>query len=702
MAHWAPYPLLRLFPPFALGILASQRMTVDSELLLIPAVAFMAVFTFYVFFLARKISYKTRWIFGILTFMLVFFLSCIWTMMNAPGENREHVLNQGVIRPYSLIRICSYPQEREKSIKAEAEWLWNGDTAQLINCSGKLILYMARDSVAKDFSYGDLLLISRKPQPVPPPANPEAFDYRKWLLHQGITHQVWLPSGSAVKVGEGDTRFVYRIAFAMRQAMLEALQKCGLEGKEFAVAAALLLGYTDKLDPDLRQEYAGTGAMHILSVSGMHVGLVFVVINTLLLFMERIRHGKYIRAVLIILLIWMYAFITGLSPSVLRASSMFSMIMIGRLMMRHHDMFNTMAGSAWILLLINPSFLFDLGFQLSYLALAGIAGVHPMMASWWKPRYWLPRQLWSMISVSLAAQLTTAPISLYYFHQFPNYFLLTNLVALPLSSLVMYAGLATLALSPVPYLSEWLGAVLYALVYALNYCIALIEDLPGSVSRGFGISLAETLLLYAVMFAFLIFAAGRKRYWLLTSLSLLLIFFTSFSLRRMSHHRQTFAVVYAVKGHSAIDLVSGRQRFLVANREFLADHRTIDFHTGNLMAISGVSDFFGASWEEGSFNEPTAGVFKCGPVCCFMNRTCLRLTEAPAKGYKRHVDLLILSKNVKADMNTLLDVFSPDMIIVDASCSRYRAEQWLKACREAGVPCRSLQHTGAFFFRLQN
>jgi competence protein ComEC len=699
MAHWAPYPLLRLFPPFALGILASQHMAVVSELLFIPAVALMMVFSFYVFFLARIISYKTRWIFGILTFMLVFFLSSAWTMMNAPGENHEHILNQGPLKPYSLIRICSYPQEREKSIKAEAEWIWNGDTAQLINCSGKLILYMARDSVAKGFSYGDLLLISRKPQPVQPPANPEAFDYRKWLLRQGITHQVWLPSGSAVKVGEGDTRFVYRIAFAMRQAMLEALQKCGLEGKEFAVAAALLLGYTDKLDPDLRQEYAGTGAMHILSVSGMHVGLVFVVINTLLLFMERIKHGKYIRAVLIILLIWMYAFITGLSPSVLRASSMFSMIMIGRLMMRHHDMFNTMAGSAWILLIINPSFLFDLGFQLSYLALAGIAGVHPMIVSWWKPRYWLPRQVWSIVSVSLAAQLTTAPISLYYFHQFPNYFLLTNIVALPLSSLVMYAGLATLALSPVPYLSEWLGTVLYGLVYALNYCIALIEGLPGSVSRGFGISLAENLLLYAVMFAFLIFAAGRKRPWLMASICLLLIFCASFSLRRMEQHRQAFAVVYAVKGHSAIDLVSGRQRFLVANREFMADHRTITFHTGNLMALSGVSDYYGASWEEGSFNDPATGVFKHKQLCCFRGKTCLRLTETPRGAHKQHVDLLILSENIRADISLLVDNFSPELIIIDASCSRYRAEQWMKACREAGVPCRSLQHSGAFLIR---
>jgi competence protein ComEC len=264
--------------------------------------------------------------------------------------------------------------------------------------------------------------------------------------------------------------------------LLDIFRRFGIAGDEFAVLAALTVGYTDALQPDLRASYSATGAMHILSVSGLHVGIVYVVIAFLLGFLDKSVRKKILKAVLIVSFLWIYAFITGLSPSVVRSTLMFTFVAVGAALERKTHIYNTVFMSAFFMLLVNPDFLFDVGFQLSYAAVLSIVFFQRPFSNLLPVNNKLLRWLRDLLTVSVAAQLGTMPFTLYYFHQFPNYFLLTNLVAIPLSTIVIYLAMLLLLVSFVPYLSVGVAFLLKGSLWLLNYLIVWIENLPHALT----------------------------------------------------------------------------------------------------------------------------------------------------------------------------------------------------------------------------
>ena len=468
MKRWNPYPLLRLFFPFTAGILL---VLYGGASIHIPVVVLLSLWLLnagYTFYLTRKIPWSLRWMHGLFLYAFLFLLGYELTLSNTTALKNQHLCRQTKRGDYSVVRITAPPQIRDKSVRAEAELLLNGDTNGLKPAEADLLLYLARDSNAVNLKYGDELLLSRPPELLEESGNPEAFDYRRYLWNKGITHRLFCKSGEWRYLQKGYVNPVYTMAYAARDRILRMLAENGLAGQEYAVTAALLIGYTDALDADLLRDYSGTGAMHILSVSGMHVGLIYAVLNMLLFFFNRYPWGKFPKAFFMLSFIWMYAIVTGLSPSVLRAASMFSIIVAGNAFSRQTDIYNSMAASAMMLLMVDPHFITDTGFQLSYVAVLGIVMLQPAISKWWSPKNWLLRQIWSITAVSIAAQIATFPMGMYYFRQFPNYFLLTNIVALPLSSAVIY-----LALALWPYLAAAL-----ALGVAAGYVFARDGERP--------------------------------------------------------------------------------------------------------------------------------------------------------------------------------------------------------------------------------
>lgn len=228
----------------------------------------------------------------------------------------------------------------------------------------------------------------------------------------------------------------------------------GIEGDEYSVAAAILLGYDDELPPELRQNYVTAGSMHVLCVSGLHVGIIFLVFSTILSFLD--KYGavfKILKFCILLLIMWTYAFIAGLAPSILRATIMISFIVIGKIIKRNGVIINSIAASAFVILAIEPEDLFNIGFQLSYAAVIGIVVLQRPIYNVFYIKNKILDKIWELTSVTLAAQFATAPFTIFYFNQFPLYFWLSNLFMTPLSTVVIIGGMIMLLVSFIPYLN---------------------------------------------------------------------------------------------------------------------------------------------------------------------------------------------------------------------------------------------------------
>ena len=243
-------------------------------------------------------------------------------------------------------------------------------------------------------------------------------------------------------------------ALKLRKSFINIFENQGISGRNFAVVTALVLGMDDYLDNDTRKEFSSAGAIHILCVSGLHVGVIYMVLNALLFFLKRNKYARALRSLILLIGIWFYAMLTGLAPAVLRAATMFSFVIIGTGIKRKAGVFNSLTVSAFILLLFNPFLIYNVGFQLSYAAVIAIVAIQPTIYQIWQPKNKIADNIWGITTVSVAAQLGTAPLGLFYFHQFPNYFIITNLIAIPLATLILYAGFLSVILSPLTIVAK--------------------------------------------------------------------------------------------------------------------------------------------------------------------------------------------------------------------------------------------------------
>ena len=364
--------------------------------------------------------------------------------------------------------------------------------------------------------------------------------------------------------------------------MLDIYRKNGLDGSEFAVVAALTLGYTDSLAPDIYKLYSHTGAVHILSVSGLHVGIVYGAIMFLLKFLGRTRRQIILKTIISILFIWAYAIITGLSPAVMRAAMMMSVVAFGTCLQRRPQLYNTVLASAFILLVFNPNLLYNIGFQLSYSAVLSIAAFQKTINRLWNPANKLLKTFWSLTSVSLAAQLGTAPISIYYFSQFPNYFLLTNYAAIPLSTGIIYLAILLLFASFIPVAAGWVGFVLKWTTWLMNKALEIIVMLPGSIAV---ISITDYQLLYIMTatLLFISFAFNKRFLSLFTGLSFVLLFIGSFALRQYQSLQNSKMIVFSDSRSGIINFIDGKKNFVFASDKLQAYNTANAFWRSSLL-----------------------------------------------------------------------------------------------------------------------
>jgi competence protein ComEC len=360
----------------------------------------------------------------------------------------------------------------------------------------------------------------------------------------------------------------------IRKDLISKFKVAGIDGNRLSVLVAISLGDKSYLEKSLKNNYAGAGAMHILAVSGLHVGIVYLIFSALfsLLKLGDKVHNRILKGVILLIVVWGFAIITGLSPSVQRAACMFSFLIVADIVNRHSIALNSIAASAFFILLINPMMIFEVGFQLSYAAVFGIVWMHPIIYSWLSPKYWLLDKAWSLIVVSIAAQLATLPFTLYYFHQFPNWFLLTNLGVIPLAFVIVSGAIIVGFLLTIFSNAFFLEYLLEAALWLLNYFIGSLSRLPYFVTEGIWISSLSALLIAIFILLLGVYLQNMKAKWFLLSLATLTGVFLIETVRTVKQLGQKQMVVYSIRSQSVYSVIEGLTAELIVLSDTLDDY----------------------------------------------------------------------------------------------------------------------------------
>jgi competence protein ComEC len=472
---FSEFPFLRYVFFFFLGIWVYPYVSVfPKEWFEIGLFFTWLFFSCLVLFVSYKPFFPFKFWIAFTAYFLLILLGIVFSSIKDIKNQPDHLNNQEKNMNAFMGVVRQFDEKKPKTIANRIALLKGVDEQGAFPLSGEVILYRRSGSA---LSPGQIVWVKGTPNPVSAPANPGEFDFRSFLLQQQITHQHFT-SKEIVVLGHVNA-FPLESFFIQLRAKLESKIDVYVKNNRSAqIAKALLLGQKKNLERDTQTAYSTAGAMHVLAVSGLHVGIIY---GFFFLFFKPLKLPllkRFIFLVFLIGLIWCYAFLTGLSPSVLRSATMFTLISLALLVNRTPSIFNPVAISAVLLLMYDPLVGFSVGFQLSYAALVGILLFQPLILKLWIPKNKVLEYFWQVSSVSMAAQITTLPISIYYFHTFPTFFLIANWIVIPAAFLIMAVGIPFLLLSLISPLAYLLGEALNHLLIYLNKFIFAIGHLP--------------------------------------------------------------------------------------------------------------------------------------------------------------------------------------------------------------------------------
>lgn len=556
-------PFLRLLLFFIAGLALSISFNLQSNFIwsILWGITFVIIIILSILYKRKKVYLKTYFS-GLLLHILLFISGIIFCNQRKEINNNHH-FSKHPAQQFTAI-ILEEPKLKGDVARFKVEINGNVDDQKIRKTTGKLLLALRIDTTkAIDLHYGDLVLIKAKYNEAEPAYNPSEFNYKRHLSYQQIHHQSYINQQQVIKIGTDYGNSIKAFALKFREQQVEKF-KTYLPYKDAqSVASTLILGYRSDLSQDILNAYSKTGTMHVLSVSGMHVAIVVILLGFLLSFMDRTKKGRIAKAIIMIVLIWFYALISGLDPSVNRAAIMLTFILAAKARAKKVNIFNVIAISAFILLLINPFNITNVGFQLSFIAVAGLIYLQPKIYNLYDPQNKIIVIIWSCISVSIAAQLATTPISLYYFHQFPLYFIASNLFITIPAALIMYLGITFLFCGWFVPLMKFLGLLLNNLINFTNNGLLAIEEFKFASISQIWMSSLEILLFYIILTLFLI--SFKKPKFLKFALFIAGIFVINMAHQNYQHAQQKQIMFFSLRKNTAVALIKGRNATLITD-----------------------------------------------------------------------------------------------------------------------------------------
>lgn len=543
--HSAPF--LRLLVPFVAGIVLGDSFPPEQRWLYLGTSLFFLILL--LFFI--NTTFKLESLFGIFSFPALLFLGLF--IVNDLKYNPQP-LPKG---EYFAV-VHEFPLEKEKSYRA---------VIRLIKPKILVLAYFEKSERISRLEPGDVIWFRGQPELLQKTGNPFEFDYHAYAVRNGIGHRIYLKDSFYYPLKAEKNRDIIETALIIRDRLLHIIENCGLKGEVFHLVSSISLGAREELEPETTQSFAKTGVIHVLAVSGMNVAIIFVVLDVMLRFLKRKKGGIYLYTFTILAAVWGYALITGMSASVLRAAAMFTFIVIGTGMSRHPNIYNTLAASAFVLLCINPSLVYDVGFQLSYIAVFSIVFFHPWVYGLLYFKYWIPDQIWGLLTVSVAAQIGTLPFLLHYFHQFPTWFLLANLMVIPLVTLILYLTCIVFIVAPiVPFLGVIMTRILDWAGQGMLFSVHFVERLPYSILDGLYPSDLSLLIIVLISISVTLFIMHKSPKVLSVTLVLFIILLIFGNLSAYQKISRKEIVVFNLSGKTLVAFTTGSETIWLTDK----------------------------------------------------------------------------------------------------------------------------------------
>lgn len=541
---WKRAPLLRLVMPWMVGLFLADAWPYGQ----IPIALLMCCLTVVAMgYWAYQHWFMQRHWLGL--GIMGCFLACGWLYGYYRYSSLLPVVPNRTEKGIWLVRLTEQPVERAKSYRCAAELIGGCNDSVSYAATGKILVYLQKCQAIDTLRTDDVLWLCGGMQAIPKPRAPGEFDLQRHGRRKGVHLQLYADSTHWQWVCRPNNHSVQYYMEEWRSRALACLRELNDDPKTYGVLAALILGDTSDMDPELMTSYAAAGVVHVLAVSGLHVGLVYMLLTPIFLRVFGRARARWWRTLLPIALLWLYSGLSGGSPSVLRAAVMFSGFIVADNFGKHNNIYNTLASSAFVLLVVKPAMLFDLGFQLSYLAVAGIVILQkPLSQVIHVPNKWLDK-VWTMSAVSVAAQISTLPLTLYYFHQFPNYFLASNLFVIPWSTLIIYLSIVFYVVLPWPWLAQHIAELLVWMTRLMNKVIIWFEHLPCSVTTQIGCDIWQFWSLSLALFFGLRWLFWKNKPAFLALLSVCL-FHLGYGWYREAHIASSEELLVYANGHS--------------------------------------------------------------------------------------------------------------------------------------------------------
>ncbi len=691
---WKQAPFFRLVLALILGILLQYYFPLS-----LLSIFFLSLFFlfFYILFarFSLSIQYRFRFLRSIFLFSLVGLMG-MFLIWNADlRHHKDWYGNEYQPSNLLLARIDEPLTEKEHTFKTKIAVFAVCRQQKCVSVKGSIIGYFQKDSTTKLLQYGDVLLIKTKPQKLLSKNNPGSFDYQSYLFFQQVYQQFYLTNKDYVKINVNKKNPLWDIIYDIQTWIQQSLKKyLGVDAKALGIAEALLIGYKNDLDPQLLSAYTNSGVVHIIAISGLHLSLIYFLLGWLLGQIPHLSENKIIKGILLIIGLWFFSLLCGASASVLRSAVMFTCLIVGQSLQRQTSIYNSLASAAFLLLCFNPYYLWDIGFQLSYIAIIGIVVLQKPLQKLIPIQNFFVRKIWEMTSITISAQVFTFPICIYYFHQFPNLFLLTNLIAIPLSSIILLIEIVLLVVSPIQNIAFVVGYMVNKLIVMMNGCMIFFQQLPFAITDHIYANILTTLFLYGMIISLLSFFARKNKIAITVFLLLFTQFITFFAYNSIQILFQKKLIVYNTHYYTAVDVVSQAKNIFITDTLITKENNHIQNDiesTRNLFQI-----------QSPPFQVKKLLSYPSSYQC--QHKTILFINDS--KNMKEfadsvNIDFLIVCHDTSSFPVEWAYSVKPKQIVLDATNSLWKIAQWKKQCAVLHLPCFSIKDQGAFVYRFQ-
>ncbi|WP_303317009.1 ComEC/Rec2 family competence protein [Flavivirga abyssicola] len=673
------FTIIKLTICLVIGIAIGYFFSIPLHFSLYLTASFFAILSVFYFTVKKKID-QTNW-FGLLSFLTMVSIGILTVNFHNEKNFSDHYANQISIENDTIKTITFRIRDVLKSDNFYDKYVIDLIEIDGNKVSGRSLINIQKDASQTALKVDDIFISKIVFKSLNKPLNPHQFNYKNYLKNKYIYHQIFSSYPSLLQVSS-KTHTLFGFANNIREHINSKLKSHHFKPDELAIINALLLGQRQTISKTVYSNYTNAGAIHILAVSGLHVGIILIILGLVLKPIESFKHGKLVKTILLVVLLWCFAFIAGLSASVTRAITMFSIIAIASNLKRPTNIYNTLAISIFILLLFKPMFLFDVGFQLSYLAVFAIVTVDPLIYKRWKPKYKILDFYWHTFTVTLSAQLGVIPISLYYFHQFPGLFFISNLVIIPFLGFILGLGILIILLAILGVLPEILANTYSQMISIMNDFIAWVSRQSFFLLKDIAFDLSYVIASYLVIISFI----GLLKKWRYSNFKYLLItviIFQSVAIYSKYNKPTNEFIVFHKNRHSLIGNTTGNN-FLVAS-----DSDSLSQAANNIIKNYTVANYI---------NDIKKDFLQS--IYLLKHKRLLIIDSLGVYNIKSfEPDYLLLRRSPKINLNRLIDSIKPKYIIADGSNYKSYMKSWETICKKRAVPFHQTSKEGAFIIR---